>query len=305
MKKILRFMERWARFPSEISALRAGLEKQNELLQLLADEKATFKLIKQIGNTLNVIREELLTVLYKPINPNIKSPANFDRMDDSGYFTDYMADSNIREIYITDLFRNIETVWLPVAAIHEETAHPNQADLLFVSAIAQTIAAKKIFEFGTYQGRTTLSLTFASESPEVFTLNLPPEQDPSVADFLGIFFKGTEREQYITQIFADSRTFDPSPYAQSMDFIFIDANHTYDFVKNDTEKAFQMLKPGGVMVWHDLAPKSPGVVRYLHELSKEKPLFRIRNTCLAVYVDGMDVEGYVPPPRRKSWISGK
>jgi predicted O-methyltransferase YrrM len=37
----------------------------------------------------------------------------------------------------------------------------------------------------------------------------------------------------------------------SIDFVFIDANHQYDYVKNDIQSWFPKLKVGGVMAGHD------------------------------------------------------
>ena len=55
-----------------------------------------------------------------------------------------------------------------------------------------------------------------------------------------------------------------------------------------------MLKPGGMVIWHDYAPKSPGVYGYLQEFSLERPLFKIRNTCLVLYIDGVDSTAFAP-----------
>jgi predicted O-methyltransferase YrrM len=162
-----------------------------------------------------------------------------------------------------------------------------------VSAIAKKRRARNVFEFGTYVGRTTYHLTFASEEAHVTTLDLPPQASES-AEELGRMFRGSEREGRITQILADSSEFDPTPYSESMDFIFIDADHSYEFVKNDTEKALIMLRPGGVIAWHDYAVKSPGVVRYIQEFASARPVFRLRHTCLIVYIDGVNAMTFEP-----------
>lgn len=38
---------------------------------------------------------------------------------------------------------------------------------------------------------------------------------------------------------------------QSVDFVFIDANHTYDFVKADVNAWLPKIKPGGIIAGHD------------------------------------------------------
>lgn len=215
-------------------------------------------------------------------------------------FEDAQANSQIRELYLGEIFEDIEKLEMPIGAINEETGHKNPTDLLFVSAIAKSLQARNIFEFGTYMGRTTYHLTLASPQAHVTTLNLPPELDPKYAPYLQVYFKGSDRADRITQIFCDSFKFDPTPYRKAMDFIFVDADHSYDAIKSDTSKAMEMLAPGGAMVWHDYAAKSPGVYKFFEEFTRDRPVFRIRNTCLIVYLDGVDVMNFKPLEMRPS-----
>jgi hypothetical protein len=153
----------------------------------------------------------------------------------------------------------------------------------------------------------------------VFTLDLDPAADRpkelklgkavrSVLDsHQGVFFRGTEAASRIVQLHGDSRRFDYSAWRGNIDFIFIDAGHTYEFVANDTDKAFQMLAPGGIVVWHDYAPKSRDVVTFARDLSRTRPLFWVRDTSLLVYVDGEDALEHsvvVPPWAREKLKPG-
>ncbi len=75
-------------------------------------------------------------------------------------------------------------------------------------------------------------------------------------------FLNTPQQSIITQLWGDSATFDFSPYYNSMDFVFIDGAHSEHYVKNDTEKALQLIKKsGGIIVWHDA--HLFGVVKFL------------------------------------------
>lgn len=72
--------------------------------------------------------------------------------------------------------------------------------------------------------------------------------------------------------------------------ISIDAVHTYDFVKLDTENAFKLLKPGGIIIcddylWDECSLECAGVTRYLNELGESKHCFQISGTRLAIYKD--------------------
>lgn len=196
--------------------------------------------------------------------------------------------SRIREVYVTQLFPELGAISIPIGVIHQESHHANHVDMVYVCAIASTAKAKRIFEFGTYRGQTTCGLASVCKDAQVYTLNLPLEADPRYAPYIGMYIARSPDRDRINQIFCDARTFDTTPYWESMDYIFIDGDHSYAGVKNDTEKALQMLKPGGLIVWHDYAAKSPGVLEYLAEFSQERPLFGLRKTCLAVYVDGLN-----------------
>ena len=196
--------------------------------------------------------------------------------------------SRIRELYLKEIFPEIETVSLPIGAINELSGHPNKVDLLYVCAIAKMRRAKQIFEFGTYQGRTTYHLALATAETHVTTLDLPPDPNWAYSKYNGIYFRGTAVEARITQLFHDSRELDTRPIAKSFDFVFVDADHSYDAVKNDTHKAFELLHSGGVILWHDYAPKSGGLVRFFREFTQQRPLFRIKRTCLLIHIDGID-----------------
>lgn len=256
----------------------------------------------ELGRLMTILRDDVLLVVNRPAHSEHQSGVDGG---DSALLRQYIDASRMREIYPTDLFPGLDKVSMPVGAVHEESGQTNQVDLLYVAAIAKLRGCRRMFEFGTYQGRTTYHLTFASENPRVYSLNLPPEKDSSVARFLGSWFKGTDRERFITQILEDSRAFDPVPYERQMDLVFVDADHSYEGVKNDTEKALRMLAPGGVILWHDYAAKTPGVVRYIKEFSQGRPVFRLKHTCLVAYLEGVEVEAYVPPERRASWLSMK
>ena len=207
-----------------------------------------------------------------------------------------ISGSCIREVYAAELFPKIGEISIPVGVIHEESPHFNHSDMIYVCAIPAVINARNIFEFGTYRGQATCGLASISDDVRVFTLNLPPEQDSRYAPYIGQFIKKFPNKERIIQLFADSKNLDTSPYSKKMDYIFIDADHSYECVKNDTAKALEMLRPGGVIVWHDYAAKTPGVYRFIQEFSRIKAVFRIRSTCLIVFLDGIDVNSYKLSP---------
>lgn len=163
--------------------------------------------------------------------------------------------------------------------------------------------AKRIFEFGTATGRTAYLLARnAPPDAEVITLTLSPEtldqyipgwEDDdeekrwekvalNESSYGAFFYEGTEVADKITQLIGDSKIFDDAPYGKSCDLIFVDGSHAYSYVASDSEKAMRMIRPGGLIVWHDFSPPVPGVWRYLNELGARRKLQHIRNTRLVV-----------------------
>lgn len=62
---------------------------------------------------------------------------------------------------------------------------------------------------------------------------------------------------------------------ESIDFLFIDGDHTYEGVKEDWVLWNRMVKPGGLIAFHDTIPSvnrhEPGVVRFVSELKDQLP----------------------------------
>ena len=163
----------------------------------------------------------------------------------------------------------------------------------------------QVFEFGTATGRTTYILA-RNIGPEgkVSTLTLASEEiatyqegtsDSGGAKFNalresrygGFLYAGTGVEPRIEQLFGDSKHFDESRFAGQCDLIFIDGSHAYSYIKSDSEKALRMLRPGGVVLWHDYRGRhvrpARDVFRYLNELSKTLPLVHLRGTSLVAH----------------------
>jgi predicted O-methyltransferase YrrM/CDP-glycerol glycerophosphotransferase (TagB/SpsB family) len=214
-----------------------------------------------------------------------------------------VPDARIYPVQLEQLFPGISEVPVEIGAVDPDTGHVNHVDMLYVVAIARKLQSQRIFEFGTYLGRTTYHLACGNPDSKIFTLDLDPSTELKLGPAIravhkrglqGCFFRDAPCASRITQLHGDSHTFDYGPFKGQMDFVFVDAAHEYDPVKNDTARAFELLAPGGVIVWHDYADKSPGVMQLLAEVSQETPLFHIEKTSLAVYVDGIDASKFEP-----------
>jgi predicted O-methyltransferase YrrM len=157
------------------------------------------------------------------------------------------------------------------------------ADRLILTGIVKQLAPRTVFEIGTYLGETTLALARSCPQAQLYTLDLPdPETRKDTAleftdEYLferwdrGVAFRDQPEAQRIQCLQGDSARFDFSPYESRMDLIFIDASHSYSYVKADTQAALKMLSPDGAILWHDY-PTYPGIFAYLNELAREQHL---------------------------------
>ncbi len=161
--------------------------------------------------------------------------------------------------------------------------------------------ARRLFEFGTCTGKT--AYLWAKNQPDggtVTTLTLAPGQvgsyqsvpgdDPTAqayareeSRFTRFLYTGTEAEARVVQLYGDSKSFDPTPFAAACDVVFVDGSHAYSYVVSDSAKALAMVRPGGLVLWHDYSPECPGVFRALNELATRIPLLHIQGTTLVAF----------------------
>jgi predicted O-methyltransferase YrrM len=163
--------------------------------------------------------------------------------------------------------------------------------------------ARALFEFGTCTGKT--AYLWARNAPidaHIVTLTLAPAASGAyqhgAADaaedaryaiaesaFDRFLYSGTTAEPRITQLYADSKAFDESPYVDWADVVFVDGSHARSYVDSDSAKAMRIVKPGGLVIWHDYAGDhhAPGVYHALNALARELPLRHVKGTTFVVW----------------------
>ena len=174
-------------------------------------------------------------------------------------------------------------------------------------ALMKITKARRIFEFGTFLGETTRLFADNLEPDNlsikstkgchldggigVWTLDI---QDTVGIDFVSddgrlarmstehkqVFVKGSMKRDYIHQIYQDSLYFRTERYAKLFDLVFVDGNHALRYFTSDTSKAFEMVSPSGVVVWHDYSnPKFPELTEFLNQ--RDGNVIHIEETMLA------------------------
>jgi hypothetical protein len=60
---------------------------------------------------------------------------------------------------------------------------------------------------------------------------------------------------------------------ESLDFVYIDADHEYKSVKSDYDAWRDKIRKGGIISGHDYSIQFPGVMKFVDELSGVKVYF--------------------------------
>jgi predicted O-methyltransferase YrrM len=189
---------------------------------------------------------------------------------------------------------------IQVVEVFHKDGNISITELLIISQLVKERNPKKIFEIGTFDGRTTINMAMnCSNDTQLFTLDLPMSSDNNtkypLAPYESVYVKkpqpGVRFASYnvakkIKQLLGDSARFDYTPYLNSIDLVFIDGSHALEYVKNDTEIALKLLNDQkGVILWHDCGVWDD-VTGFLNEKYLNDPLFSgirlIKDTSLAV-----------------------
>ena len=161
-----------------------------------------------------------------------------------------------------------------------------------------------IFEFGTCSGKTSYIMALNSPlNAKIKTITLNEEQASKLNFIKGesksaysnvknessyneFMFSGKDCENKIEFSYKNSMELDINNLKSKYDLIFIDGGHTYSVIKNDTEKALEMVKKNGYIFWHDYIQgktSTKDVYKYLNYLSKEIKICHIKDTNMCFF----------------------
>jgi predicted O-methyltransferase YrrM len=202
----------------------------------------------------------------------------------------------------SEIFPGIENVEISLTApLMEVGGNVWVNELVVLAGICRWLKPKRLFEIGTFNGRTTVNL--AANAPEdaiVYTLDIPHdhpvfalvsgEERFQLHENNGALYRNSSFAQKVEQLWADSAEYDEAPLAGKIDLAFIDGSHSYDYIRNDTEKVLRMLTTEGVVIWHDYHPQYPDVPRYLEE--HRSGLVHIETTSIVILKNSGAARGF-------------
>lgn len=192
---------------------------------------------------------------------------------------------------------------------------PNIFEQFILCALVKKIQPRTILEIGTFKGGTTWHL-YQNAPPDtvIYTLDLPDDEVPS--DVSDVELASNKRRPFlpksdrVRQILVNSKNWDTATLPDKIQFAFIDADHTYNGIRNDTEKALSVLDDYACICWHDSLEKDfgYGTMSYLLELRKKGwMIFRLRSiheiSSIAIWMSQPMLENLnIPVPRSGSFL---
>lgn len=167
-------------------------------------------------------------------------------------------------------------------------------DKIVIALVCHIFKPKNVIEIGTFRGETTDLMARNLVDADIYTLDLPPDftthrYRPDADDLEVLKLRKPDsyiQPNYLTnsrihQIYGDSAEFDFQKLNQNFDLAFIDGAHSYEYVKNDTEKVLSFMNSGGWIIWDDYFFGFPEIIRYVNTF-RVQGAFHVYGTRLAV-----------------------
>lgn len=174
-------------------------------------------------------------------------------------------------------------------------------DIMLLKSLARSFKDCAYLEIGSWRGESISNVYEVTGDCTSVTLSEEELKGKGKTDGYakahGIFSKGLKTIKTIEQ---NSQKFDFSSLNKKFDLIFIDGDHSYEGVLNDTIKTFSLRRDNNsIIVWHDYG-FSTEMVRYsvLNAILDGIPvkdhsnLYHVSNTLCAVYIGNKKFNAY-------------
>ena len=184
-----------------------------------------------------------------------------------------------------------------------EPGNQNLVGLNYLVSVAKALDARTIFEIGTYNGLTALTLARNIPGATVRTLDLPPGTNPALTILDGDVsniargfmraYEGQPEQERIIQHLGDSATFEFAPFYGTCQLVYVDGAHSHEYVEHDTREALRMVADPGAVIWDDYWRLVPDVAHYLNSHPKQN-MFRLQGSRLLIWLSNKALTGIVP-----------
>lgn len=164
----------------------------------------------------------------------------------------------------------------------------NNSETAILVALTKSVQPKVMIEFGCQAGRTARTLLDQVSSLETYIgVDVPFDHDPvlpcqrSEISFNPGLYAADDPRFYL--LVRERGSFGlESLDLEPCDAAFIDGDHSEQVVRHDSLLARRLVRPGGIIIWHDFGNPVVEVTQVLSELSDQGwPIQNVSGTWLA------------------------
>lgn len=198
-------------------------------------------------------------------------------------------------IDILDLFPNLEE---EIDSYSFLSGTSLVTDLILLKSLAKRTKRCAYLEIGSFRGESLVNVSNVTEDCTSVTLSADEMRQLNFGEeFIKVHGTFSDHIDTIKRIEANSHTYDFNQLNKKFDLIFVDGDHSYEGVLNDTRKVFPLRKSNNsVIVWHDYGFHTENT-RYttlkaiLDGVPKKKHnnLYHVSNTMCAVYIENLEL----------------
>lgn len=176
--------------------------------------------------------------------------------------------------------------WL---GLHRE--YFNSGELQILVALARSIGARSMLEIGCRDGRTARLMLYNVVTLSRYVgVDVIGDYEPSLVCQRGEMVEHPGelvRHDPLFELMLRARgslDLTPGDFPEWFDLVYIDGDHSAAAVMHDSKLAFQVTRPGGLVVWHDVGNAAVEVTEVIDELAAHRDIRAIDGTWLAYTV---------------------
>jgi predicted O-methyltransferase YrrM len=172
--------------------------------------------------------------------------------------------------------------------LHREYTVSGEMEI--IAAMFREIEARSVIEIGCRDGRTAqVLLANVPTLRRYIGIDVPPSYAPGLdhqrAEMVDAPGHLAASDQRFSLLICERGSLDigPQDIEQSCDAIYIDGDHSLRAVSHDSHLARALVRPGGLIIWHDYNDAVEVEVRPVldHLADQGWPIVHIRDTWLA------------------------